>query len=93
MLPGPTGFMLGLAGIGVALMAGVAMRIVAVSGATMLVFMWSAALPPENNPFMDNHLVYALVLVLLALMGAGKTLDLGNRWEATPVGRRNGFLK
>ena len=86
-------FMLGLAGIGVALMAGVAMRIAAVSGATMLVFMWSAALPPENNPFMDNHLVYALVLVLLALMGAGKTLGLGNRWEATPVGRRNGFLK
>ncbi len=33
--------------------------------------MWSAVLPPENNPFMDDHLIYAQVLVVLALAAAG----------------------
>src|SRR5688572_20234274 len=64
-------FMLGLLGIGVALILGVAMRIAAVAGGLLLVLMWTAVLPPENNPFMDDHLVYAGLLALLALVGAG----------------------
>jgi thiosulfate dehydrogenase [quinone] large subunit len=86
-------FMIGLAGIGAALMLGVAMRIAAASGALMLVLMWTAVLPPENNPFMDDHLVYALVLVGLALVGAGHTLGLGKAWERIPVVAGNGWLK
>ena len=52
-------FMVGLAGIGIALIAGVAMRIAAAAGALLMVLMWSAVLPPANNPFMDDHLIYA----------------------------------
>ena len=44
----------------------------------MLVLMWAAELPLANNPFMDDHLIYAIVLVGLALAGAGTTLGLGN---------------
>jgi thiosulfate dehydrogenase [quinone] large subunit len=86
-------FMLGLAGIGVALVAGIFMRIAAASGALMLVLMWSVVLPPANNPFMDDHLVYALVLVLLALMGAGRFLGLGGAWERLAIVQRYTFLK
>lgn len=86
-------FMIGLVGIGIALIAGIAMRIAAASGATMLVFMWSAALPPDNNPFMDDHLVYALILVALVLIGAGKTVGLGARWEAIPFVKRHPILR
>jgi thiosulfate dehydrogenase [quinone] large subunit len=86
-------FMLGLAGIGTALMLGVAMRIAAASGALMLVLMWTAVLPPANNPFMDDHLIYAGVLVLLAALGAGRTLGLGTWWESLPLVRRNGWLR
>ncbi|MBA2553163.1 MAG: hypothetical protein H0V10_05620 [Geodermatophilaceae bacterium] len=86
-------FMLGLAGIGIALIAGIGMRIAAVAGATLLVFMWSAALPPENNPFMDYHLVYAIVLGMLGVAGAGRTLGLGSRWEALPIVQKYSFLK
>jgi thiosulfate dehydrogenase (quinone) large subunit len=85
-------FMIGLAGIGIALIAGVGMRIAATAGAVLLVAMWTAVLPPENNPFMDDHLIYAAVLVLLALLGAGTTLGLGRRWAATPLVRRNTWL-
>src|SRR5690349_10089991 len=86
-------FMIGLAGIGLALILGVAMRIAAASGATLLVLMWTAVLPPENNPFMDDHLIYAATLVVLALVGAGTTLGLGKYWAKLPIVRTNGWLK
>ena len=86
-------FMLGLAGIGIALILGVAMRITAGAGTLLLVMMWSAVLPPENNVFMDDHIIYALVLVALALAGANKTFGLGKLWERIPFVARYGFLK
>jgi thiosulfate dehydrogenase (quinone) large subunit len=86
-------FMIGLAGIGLALLAGVAMRIAAGSGAVLLVMMWSAVLPPDNNPFMDSHLVDAMVLIMLAATGAGQRLGLGRWWERLPVVRKYGWLR
>jgi thiosulfate dehydrogenase [quinone] large subunit len=50
-------------------------------------------LPPENNPFMDDHLIYAMVLVLLAITAAGRTLGLGRMWERIPFVARHGVLK
>ena len=86
-------FMLGLLGIGVGLMLGIAMRVTAAAGALLLVLMWTAVLPPENNLFMDDHLIYALVLVLLAAIGAGRTFGLGAWWEQIPTVRRNPWLR
>ena len=86
-------FMIGLAGIGVALIAGVAIRIAAASGALLLVLMWTAVLPPENNLFMDDHLIYALVLVALALIKAGHVLGLGAAWERLPLVQRYPILR
>ena len=86
-------FMLGLLAIGGALVLGVAMRFAACAGALMTVLMWSAVLPPANNPFMDDHLVYALVLVLLALVHAGHTFGLGRMWERLPIVRDHAFLQ
>jgi thiosulfate dehydrogenase [quinone] large subunit len=81
-------FMIGLLGIGLALLLGIGMRIAAAAGALMLVLMWTAVLPPANNPFMDDHLVYALVLVALALGDAGRTFGLGAWWQQTSLVRR-----
>jgi thiosulfate dehydrogenase [quinone] large subunit len=86
-------FMAGLLGIGVALTAGIAMRLAAAAGAVLLVLMWSVALPPANNPFMDDHLIYAMVLILLAAAGAGSTFGLGRIWESLPLVKRNGWLR
>jgi thiosulfate dehydrogenase [quinone] large subunit len=86
-------FMTGLLGIGIALLAGIAMRIATATGALLLILMWSAVLPPENNPFMDDHIVYAILLVLLTALGAGKTLGLGTTWENLPIIQRHPILK
>ncbi|MFB4280442.1 hypothetical protein ACBJ59_34495 [Nonomuraea sp. MTCD27] len=82
-------FMAGLLGIGLALVLGIGTRIAAVAGTLMLALMWAAELPLANNPFMDEHIIYAIVLIGLALTGAGGTLGLGN----LPVVRRNNWLK
>lgn len=86
-------FMTGLAGIGIALILGVTMRIATAAGVLMLVLMWTAVLPPANNPFMDDHIIYALVLVALALVGAGRTIGLGKVWESLPIVTSNHWLK
>ena len=86
-------FMLGLLGIGSALILGVMINLAAAAGSLMMVLMWAAVLPPENNPFMDDHLIYAGVLAVLALTGAGATLGLGTWWAGLPLVRRFGWLK
>ncbi len=86
-------FMIGLLGIGVALMAGIAMRIASAAGALLLFLMWTAVLPPENNPFMDDHIVYALVLIALALVGAGRWLGLGQTWNRLSIVQRYPWLR
>ena len=86
-------FMIGLLGIGVALVLGIGMRIAAASGALLLTLMWAAELRLENNPFMDDHIVYAIVLVALALYGAGRTLGLGRMWEKLPIVQRYRVLQ
>ena len=86
-------FMIGLLGIGLALMLGVGMRIAAGAGALMLMMMWAAELPLENNPFMDDHIVYALVLIALAIAGAGRTWGFGRIWERSELVRKYRFLE
>jgi thiosulfate dehydrogenase (quinone) large subunit len=86
-------FMLGLLGIGVALMLGVAMRITAVAGALLTVLMWTAVLPPANNPIIDEHIIYALLFVVLALAGAGYTLGLGKQYDRLPIVAKHAWLK
>ena len=85
-------FMVGLLAIGTGLALGVAMWPTCIAGVTMFLLMWSASLPPANNPFLDEHLVYAVLLVGLALVGAGRTFGLGERWRRTGLVVRRGWL-
>ncbi|MFJ4467446.1 hypothetical protein ACIP2X_08095 [Streptomyces sp. NPDC089424] len=96
-------FMLGLFAVGLALIAGIGLRVAAVGGAVMMALMWIAEWPParhladgspsmSTNPFADYHLVYAVVLVALAAAGAGATWGLGRAWARLPFVRRNTWL-
>ncbi|MET7990915.1 hypothetical protein ABZU76_08380 [Amycolatopsis sp. NPDC005232] len=86
-------FVAGLLGIGIALLAGITLRITAVAGTVLLLLMWAAEWPParftvageathSTHPFLDYHIVYALVLVALATTLAGNTWGFGHRWAA-----------
>jgi thiosulfate dehydrogenase [quinone] large subunit len=96
-------FMIGLLGIGIALTLGIGLRIAAVSGTLMMLGMWAAEWPlakftsagepsMSTNPIVDYHIIYALVLIALALTYAGHTWGLGKRWAKLPFVRRNRWL-
>ncbi len=83
--------MLGLLGIGLAFLLGVALRLGAAAGTAMLALMWAAEWPlarwtesgaasGSTNPFVDYHVVYALALVVCALTYAGHVWGLGTWW-------------
>lgn len=78
-------FMLGLLGIGLALLFGVGVRIATVSGSLLLAMMWSAALPPANNPILDDHLVYILVLAGIHVTNGNQVWGMRKWWVKQPV--------
>jgi thiosulfate dehydrogenase [quinone] large subunit len=97
-------FMLGLLGIGIAVGAGVALRLAAVAGTAMMALMWMAEWPParhlsdgaasmSTNPFVDYHVIYAVVLVALAAVSAGDTLGAGRLWARLPFVRDHRWLR
>ncbi len=59
-------FMLGLLFIGLTLLFNRYVKWGALAGVVMMVLMYLALLFPENNPLIDDHIVYALVLMLIA---------------------------
>ncbi len=83
-------FMLGLLGIGLALVLGIGLRIAAVSGTALLVMMWAASIPLENNPVVDDHIVYALVLWVLAF--SRREYSLSNWWLSQKTVKKNPWL-
>ena len=85
-------FMLGLLGIGLALILGIGLRIAAVTGTIMYVLMWAAELPMVTNPILDDHLTGAVTLIVLALTAAGTTWGLGKWWARQPFVERNRWL-
>ena len=85
-------FMAGLFGIGVALILGIGTRIATVSAVLLLAMMYLASFPLETNPIVDDHVVYALVIAALGLLGAGDVYGLGRSWKALPIVQRNHWL-
>ncbi len=86
-------FMLGLLGIGLALTLGIGIRIAAAAGAVLYVMMWTVALPPANNPVLDEHILGAVTMVVLGLTLAGDTWGAGRVWSRLPLVRRLPVLR
>lgn len=59
-------FMLGLIFVGLTLIFNRYIKWGCVAGCLMLFFMYLALLFPENNPIIDEHIIYILVLMLIA---------------------------
>ncbi len=86
-------FMIGLLGIGLALTFGLGMRIAAAAGALLYMLMYTASLPLENNPVIDDHLLGAITVIVLALTLAGDTWGAGKAWAKTHLVREYPVLR
>jgi thiosulfate dehydrogenase (quinone) large subunit len=96
-------FMIGLLGVGLAFLLGVAIRPAAVSGALMLSLMWMAVWVPaklaggqpsgSTNPVVDEHIVgiFGFIVVgALATWGAGY---LGRKWGSLRIVKSAPWLR
>ncbi|RXR26451.1 hypothetical protein EQW78_17335 [Oerskovia turbata] len=73
-------FMLGMGLTGLALLLGVGTRVAAVSGTLLMALLWVTTWPVaagSNNPVVEDHVVTALVVIVVALTRAGETCGLG----------------
>ena len=87
-------YMLSMLLIGLGLILGIGTRVAAIGGIIwMATFYTASAIWPENNPFLDNHVIEAIVLAGIAYVGAGRFLGLGRWWEGTALVRRYPILK
>lgn len=96
-------FMLGLLAIGLAVIAGIGLRLSAVLGSIMMLMMWAAEWPlamttsagqpsGSTNPLVDYHIIYVLVLIVVAVGSAGRTWGLGSTWARLPIVQRYRWL-
>jgi thiosulfate dehydrogenase (quinone) large subunit len=89
-------FMLGLLGLGVAAILGIGLRVAAVAGVLMAVFMYASQLPitaGATNPVTTAHWYYAFLFVLFPLVDAGRTWGLAGAWERVPFVRGTRWLR
>ena len=83
-------FMLGLLGIGLALVLGVALRVAAAAGTVLMLLMWAALIPLANNPIVDDHIVYAALLWVIA--AGRRQFSLATWWTNLSFVRNNKWL-
>ena len=96
-------FMLGLLGVGVALILGVALRPAAISGCTMLLMMYVASWPfariaggqatGSTNPIIDDHIVSFVALVAIGAFAALSVGMIARRWSALAFVRSHSWLR
>lgn len=86
-------FMLGLGLIGLSLILGIGLKIAGYSGALLMLLIWSTMLPPQQNPLVDEHIVYIFLLLGIAQLQASDQLGLGKWWSQTALVQRYKWLR
>ena len=90
-------FMSGMLAIGVAVMLGIGLRVSAVAGTVILLFMYLAewtfgANADSTNPIVDYHIIYALSLIVVAVLSAGDGWGFGLAWKRLPAVQNHRWL-
>ena len=91
-------FMIGLAGIGLALMFGIGTKVAAWSGVAMLAMMytthaWPGTVTGATNPFLDEHIVYGVTAVGIVFVELQRqAVGLGAWWRKLPIVQKNNWL-
>lgn len=73
-------FMGGLLGIGSALILGIGVRIARYAGTLLMALMYLSLFPPENNPLIDEHIIYILVIWIVTCDAEKHPTRFGKWW-------------
>ena len=86
-------FMIGLLLIGISLILGVFNKLATYSGSLLMLLMYAAVIPIKNNPLIDEHVIYLLILLLLNFFRAGDYFGLRKKWAKTSFVKRFKFFE
>lgn len=86
-------FMMGLLGVGLSMTLGIGVTIGGYSGMVMMLLMWISAFPPTNHPFIDDHIIYGMVLIGLTTVKSGNWYGLGKWWESQKIVKKHSWLR
>lgn len=86
-------FMSGLFLVGLSLFLGIGMRVACCAGALMMFLIYLSLFPPENNPIIDEHVVYTLIFIGLSIRINKQKSALGEKWVKTGVVKKYPILE
>lgn len=85
-------FMLGLLGLGLSLMLGIGMKIAGVAGPLLMILLYLAVFPSENNPVVDEHIIYLLLFLIFGTNAIGHKFSLYPWWKRTKLVKKYPIL-
>ena len=85
-------FMGGLFLIGSSLILGIGIKIAGYSGALMMALIYLSLFPPENNPLIDEHIIYIILFLGLASAEKGRKYSLFGEWKKLEIVKKYPIL-
>lgn len=86
-------FMAGLLLVGLALLLGIGTKIAGYAGSLMMFLIYLSLFPPENNPIIDEHIVYILVFIGIANTSKGRKLSFAKRLRTLNLVKSHPILR
>ena len=86
-------FMGGLFLVGTALLLGIGMKIAGYCGSLMMFLIYLSLFPPENNPLIDEHIVFIIILIGLSMRSEKQKFGFGKKWSELQLVKNYPILK
>ena len=85
--------MISMFGLGIGLILGIGKKICCVGGMVMFFIFYLALCPISDNPVLDYHLIYVVILFGVLVTNSCKVLGLGKMWSDTELVKRFPILE
>ena len=80
-------------GLSIGLILGIGKKICCVGGMVMFLIFYLALCPIDDNPILDYHLIYIVILFGVLVTNSCKVLGLGKMWSDTELVKRFSILE
>jgi thiosulfate dehydrogenase [quinone] large subunit len=80
--------------VGIGLIFGIFVRLASLAGIVFMLSIYLASIPLEHNPIVDDHIIFALILLLFFFAPTvGKFIGFGNKWQKLDIVEKYPILK
>lgn len=80
--------------VGVTLLTGIMVRFGSLAGIVFALSIYFSVIPLANNPIIDDHIIYAIIFLMLIFTNAGSYgWSLGRKWQELSIVKKFPILK